>query len=263
VCNQITDDATCDASTGEWVIPTDLNINSATIACPVRIQGDFGVGGALRIGGCARINVVGRTTFRSPNGNGIDSWIPVTFDLNDFGRPRAGNRIRWLNSNAGITGNIAGGGFENIWDLTGAVDVANQLCGNEMTLQFFVAGQTAPARNCNPALELQELQAAFNAAQLPSQAEAGEDGVFGEIVEDNFDAAIAGNFDDAIEFNDAAVAGDSATNSQTTPQTSANNGAAPGYAYGLFAVAVVILIALVVVQILLVLLSRAKESPRH
>jgi hypothetical protein len=232
VCNQITNDATCDTSTGEWVIPTDFFINSATIACPIRIQGEFGVAGPLRIGGCASINVEGRTTLRRGTGNGAETWIPVTFDLNDYGRPRAGNRIRWLRSSGGITGNFGGVGAENIWDLTGSVDVANQICGNDATLLIYASGQTPPASNCNP---------------TRPRAEADDELAFFDNVEA-----------DGLEYNDAAV-----SDSDNTATSTTTNASAPAYAYALFAIAVFILIALVVLQVQIVLVGRAKEAARH
>jgi len=72
----------------------------------------------------------------------------VNFDLNNFGKPVAGDRIQWLSAEGGIVGGLSRISFSNIWDLQNAVNLVNQRCGNTYSLIFYPVNGARPAENC-------------------------------------------------------------------------------------------------------------------
>lgn len=150
LCARPTDTATCDSSSGEWVIPGNVDLRSAELSCPLRIRGDFIVTDSLTIRGCARITVDGTATFGSngvTNENFASNGISTTFDLNDMGALSPGSRI-WFSANR-LVGGIRSYTMSGIWSRTDQrVQVSIQRCGGLYSYQFVPAGQNSPPDNC-------------------------------------------------------------------------------------------------------------------
>jgi len=146
-CNDPTGgQGTCDTVSGEWVIPNDVTIATANLSCPIRIQGNFRATNALQIGGCAKIRVTGVAVLTGATDNDL---VSVVFDLNNFGKPVAGERIDWLSAEGGILGGLSRISYTNIWDLQNTVNPQHQRCGNMMSVHFYPANGVRPAENCN------------------------------------------------------------------------------------------------------------------
>jgi len=149
LCPRPTDSATCDSSSGEWVIPGNVDLRSAELSCPMRIRGDLAVTDSLAIRGCARITVDGTATLGSDvtNDNFASNGITATFDLNDMGALSPGSRI-WLSSNR-MVGGVRSWSMSGIWSRSGQrVSVSIQKCGGIYSYQFVPQGTTSPPDNC-------------------------------------------------------------------------------------------------------------------
>jgi hypothetical protein len=236
ICNDPTGGSgTCDKTTGEWVLPNDISVSTATISCPLRIQGNFRATTSLTINGCARLVVSGVATLAGQTNTDL---VPITFDLNEYGKPSVGEKITWLSAAGGIVGGVGGYSISNIWDPQNTVQVADQLCGNAYTLLFTAINAPAPPAIC------------------ATTASAVTDDFIDQAVTDEFiDQAVADDFAAQAVNGDFAV-GDSAAD----PNAAAAPELVPAYAYALIVLGVLILVALVVVQVQLVLHYRDRHA---
>jgi len=150
LCPRPTDGATCDSSSGEWVLPGNFDLRAAELSCPMRIRGDLSVSDALTIRGCARITVDGTATLGSngvTNDNYPSNGITTTFDLNDMGALSPGSRI-WFSANR-LVGGIRSWTMGGIWSRNGQrVSTSIQKCGGLYSYQFVPVGQNSPPENC-------------------------------------------------------------------------------------------------------------------
>jgi len=202
-CGRPTPEATCDQSTGEWVLPGSLDISTADISCPLKIRGDLRVTDSLTVRGCARINVDGTATLGNENVNNDNfatNGITANFDLNDLGALSPGSRI-WLAAGR-MVGGVRSWQMSNIWPRTGGPNVrpTNQKCGGLMSWQFTPSGETPPPDNC---------------LSSPSGTRATSDEILGDqsfMVEETA-AAVEGVFDESAAafatFDESAAAVDS------------------------------------------------------
>jgi hypothetical protein len=150
LCGRPTDSATCDTSSGEWVIPGNVDLRSAELSCPMRIRGDLVVTDSLTVRGCARITVDGTATMGSngvTNENMASNGISTTFDLADMGALSPGSRI-WFSANR-LVGGIRSWSMSGIWSRQGQrVTTSIQKCGGLYSYQFVPSGQASPPEDC-------------------------------------------------------------------------------------------------------------------
>jgi hypothetical protein len=269
--------ATCDTATGEWVVPNDVTVSTATLSCPMRIRGNFRATTSLTIRACARIHVTGVAILA---GQTDTDRIPVTFDLNEYGIPRSGNQIPWLSADGGIIGGVAGGSFSNIWDPLNTVNLVNQLCGNAYSLIIYPFTGVRPGDTCGA-----------SAANAISDEIAVQDDFMGDLaIVDDVQAQVTdfpGDFavvDDVqtqvTDFTgDLAIVDDvqtqvtdfmgdlavddgfmdaAAADSQATFATTSSN-AIPAYGIALIVLAVLLVVGLIVIQVQLLLLYRGNS----
>jgi len=115
-----------------------MDVSSATLSCPIRINGDFRVTSRLSINGCARIIVDGNVNFQNSDPGAFG--ITVNFDLDDLGAPVSGEQIPWLMGRV-VTGQIGSWNAQNIWDSTNSVTFSNSLCTNTYVWTFSPPGR--------------------------------------------------------------------------------------------------------------------------
>lgn len=247
VCNDPTGGSgKCDTTTGEWVLPNDISVSTATISCPLRIQGNFLATTSLTVNGCARVSVSGVATLA---GQTNANPVTITFDLNEYGTPAVGEKITWLSATGGIVGGVGSYSINNIWDPQNLVQVTNQLCNNAYSILFTAASAPAPPVNCaTPASAVTD--------DFIDQAEAVTDDFAAQAVTDEF-------IDQAVtdDFAAQAVNGDFAVGDSTAdPNAAAASEPMPTYAYALIVLGVLILVAMIVVQVQLVLLFRDRRA---
>jgi len=196
-CPQPRADATCQPN-GAWVIPGNVDAESLSVACPLRIQGNLNVLRTITVGGCGMLTVDGTASFTSTRGTtriNPDSFVTATFDMNDYGKPTsADDRINWLTS-GNLVGGIASWSARNIWD--DALTITNQRCGNSFSVLFFRNGGTEPPSTCptataNAVTESEDEFSAALADQLEQfSADADITAAIGEAQDDTFFADVA------------------------------------------------------------------------
>jgi len=150
-CGRPTPEATCDSSSGAWVLPGNFDLRTADISCPLTIRGDLRVTDSLTVRGCARITVEGTATLGNENVNNDNfatNGITASFDLNDLGAVAPGSRI-WLSANR-MVGGVRSWQMSNIWPRSQGPSVrpTNQKCGGLMSWQFTPTTETPPPDNC-------------------------------------------------------------------------------------------------------------------
>jgi hypothetical protein len=272
-------DAVCDPS-GAWIIPGNVDAESISLACPLRVQGNLNVFGNIIVGGCGRLTVDGiarLTTTRTSSRISVDSYIPVTFDMNDYGKPTgASDTIPWFTAGQ-LLGGISQWTASNIWD--DALTIANQRCGNAFTILFYRSDGVQPPDTCGAvtnaatidqddtdfafadsdefvAADFNDEFAAANADFEDFEGDAFHADDFSDNTEEFYDNAALGDYSDELIVDQAAA------DTQSTNTGTSSSSSAPAYAYALFVLGVLVLIALVIVQVQIVLIRRAREARR-
>jgi len=159
-----------------------MDVSSATLSCPIRINGDFRVTSRLTVNGCARIIVDGNINFQNSDPNAFG--ISATFDLDDLGTPSSGEQIPWLMGRT-FNGQIGSWNAQNIWDSSNSVSFSNTLCTNTYLWMFSPPGRPA---GCGGSRAEGDFESTFN-GDLSDLGEMNEFGnlAVGDVTDEIFD----------------------------------------------------------------------------